>query len=1130
MDSNIFKLSIDNTANIPVVIGTTCRIKLNLSNISSNIYIYNINIYLTLPDGLSVSEADLQLTSSALNNNGTTTYSWINLKDLAPAESNYQFNITLKCNATFKDNTYVPFGNLFNCAVHCSADTCPRGNYDIQNISLSSDLALTIKACKFSGSITVPAKVLKGAGTALTSYDYTRIYSASCVISNNYISSSIVNISILLDDGIRYLGNIACSGKDSNNFSSPIVSSVIINNSLYTMIYYSFISLSPSSINTITFDYAVWNKYKNNTGDLIPHGTNLEMKLNIASDADTIDTSCIFSALDLLINMTNSKNLVDVDDSLQYTYSIKTGQYYNIYNCDINSFLPDGIIYVSSSDTPNSVINDSSIEGTSVYYSYPILYKNTNSTLTATAKVAVHYSYKQNITPIASFDNFTANALFSGKIAYLASVISDFSATSCLVPAPLIKKEFIKAYYRNGTAKTFLTLAPYDYAEYLLTYNPNSLRAVQKDIYIYDFFPLMIENTEDILYKQTGFKAGTLTPLLITSNGVQFYYGDYNSNSISTITVKAPIDSLEASNGFNFNLFKMKGKTSSGYSYSLRSQIAFNLGSPNITLTKSVTGLSKSAIKVNEVYMYTIKITNSNTLGTETDAFNFNFSDELSIWFTLNLTSLKISGIGMYSNLIITPSAINMNINKLAPGQYLTLTYSVTLNNIIPPALTIKTACSTSNPYSQETSSYQYADKSKTASVSIASENITISQTINKTVFQVGSSVCNTINVTFPKGTICYEVCGIDTLPSGGQSLINIFKNNLPITASVSKNVITLPSEGTIDSRSNAVTLTYTLNSKIITASKTVGAITSVQTNNFKINYKQSPTSNTLSLSNNTALTVNHPNIVMNLNCKNADIDTSYTANKNIDIYTPINYRLNFINNSVIKLENGIIKIPIPSNLIYVSIDNEEFCHCYYDTKNSCIMLNISELNASASGYISFTLVPLTNLKAGTSITTTATANQYYNELLSKLYSGETSNSASCNVLPGCSLSPDTTHKKDDSTSFSVTPPGYTVSIINIFQNTGGGYDSYTLIIKPIAISYTLFIDNIKIADISPNTLFQNDLDIMKNVAPNIIKAIKLSSQIPATSPLGSRYDFIVTVRSKTSPYPEKTVTNIDPC
>ncbi|WP_252232928.1 hypothetical protein, partial [Clostridium sp. ZBS15] len=93
-------------------------------------------------------------------------------------------------------------------------------------------------------------------------------------------------------------------------------------------------------------------------------------------------------------------------------------------------------------------------------------------------------------------------------------------------------------------------------------------------------------------------------------------------------------------------------------------------------LTKSVSGPNTTSIKTGEIYSYTIKITNTNTFGTETDAFNFTLTDALSSWFILNSNSINVSGSGTYSSYQFDSNNIYLYITKLSPGQSLTLTYN----------------------------------------------------------------------------------------------------------------------------------------------------------------------------------------------------------------------------------------------------------------------------------------------------------------------------------------------------------------------------------------------------------------------------------------------------------------------
>ncbi|SHJ40751.1 conserved repeat domain-containing protein [Clostridium cavendishii DSM 21758] len=1138
MGSEILSLTLNKTNNILIMVGGTSSFTLSVRNLSSSIRLYNLNIYLSLPDGLTLSSSTLPVTSTISNTDGTSLNSWINLKDLAPLEAPYVFDITLKCASTFKNGTSIPFGYVFSgIIVKCEVDTKPRGNYDTGNEKYLQQANMTFKSCRYYSTISTSGKVLKGAGTAPNLTDYTKVYTSTCKFFNNSLSTSTVNITILLEDGIRYLGIFSTSGTDSSSFSSPIISTVTINGKNYIQLYYGSVLLSKNSNTTLVFNYAVWNKYNNNQGNLIYHGTKLNMLMNMSSIDDSYDTSIYFYAMDLIITTTVNKTSVDVQSLVNFSYTYSVGQYFDIQNIVVNYFIPDGILYTSSSVTPTSVVDDPTLKGYYLTYNRPIAIKNSTTTITIYTKIDSYYRYK-NIAPdpklpVVSFDDFIAIASISGITIELQLNVSDSATTSCSITLPSIKKEFLNGYYRNGTVKTISTLAPGDLAEYRLTYDASTLKAIQKQIYLDDFFPLSADPIDNLTYNITGYLPTSTTPLPIDPHGQDFYYGDIPGSSSSVIVFKVPIKLL-GSSGQNMNLLKIKGINTYNVAYSNRTQVLINIGTPNLQLTKSVSGPNKTTIKSSEIYSYTVKITNTNTLGTETDAFSFELNDTLSSWFTIMPNTIQVTGTGLYGSVTYDSTNIKLPINKLAPGQSLTLFYSVTLSDYIPPNLTITTTATNTNPYSQlydaALDNFRYSNLNKTASVSINSASISLAKTTNNTLLKVGSDISYTITLTIPQGTIVYGVYIKDTLPSGNQSYEgSAFRNNLPITPSVSNNIITFPNEGTIDARLSSQTIIYTLNCKITNATKTVNTLTSTQTNTCQVFYKQTATGTSYSISKNLIITINHPNIVLALTATDTTTSTIYTQTAVINTNSIMLFKLDFLNNSYIKLINGTVEIPINDNFIFTSINVTTSCSANYDSINKKIVISIPSLDVNMTGYLTFILTPKPNLNSGSSMQVQATATKYYNDVSTKIYGGETSNIITCSLPPGVSLLPNPIDKVNDSTSFRITQPGSVATIINYFQNTGGGYDSYNLKIDPVGIDYTLYIDDIKIADVSKNTLYQADLDIMKNLAPNDTRVIKIESLIPITTPLGFRFDFIVTTKSKTSPYPKKTVLNIDP-
>ncbi|MCF0146795.1 MAG: isopeptide-forming domain-containing fimbrial protein [Clostridium sp.] len=1142
MASNILKLSIDNTQNIPIIIGNTSSFDVNISNLSSTQRLYNLGIKLNLPDGLILSSASIPQTSSITNADNSTTYSWVNIKDLAPLEVNYKFSITLRCNTKFKNGTTIPFGyNFSNITLSVQVDTMPRGIYDVGNEVIIENVNMSYIATRFSGTITTSGKVLKGAGYSTLLADYTQVNTATCKFNNNSNVSSLVNIRILLDDGIRFIGNVTTSGTDASKFTNPTISKVSINGKIYTELFYGNINLSISSNTTVIFSYAIWNNYNDNQGNNISHGTKLNMSVNLDSADPLVTANSYYSftltAMDLIITTSISRSTVDVQTNVTYTYIYKVGQYYNIQNIVVHYLLPDGIYYISSSPAPSSVVDNPTLKGFYLVYNFPLATTNSSRTVTISARVDSFYRYKLDDSglnmPVVAGDSFIANTDILGTLVSTLNNVTDISNVSSSIAIATINKQFIKGYYKDGTPKNINTLAPGDLAEYTLTYNASNLKAIQKQIYIDDFFPLSVDPINNLNYLYTGINPLT-PPQLISPHGVDFYYGDVLGLSLFTINFKAPIAFLGSSTE-NANLMKLKGINTDKYSYSGRSQVNFNIGTPNLTLTKSVSGPNKNAIQSNEVYSYTVTISNSNNLNTETDAFDFTVNDTLSALFTVNENSIRVSGSGSFNTPILQGNNISFYIKKLAPGNSLTLSYDVKITSVLSPGVNITTTATNTNPYSQvynpNSTNFQYSNLNKSASITISSLAITLTKTNFPDIFKVGSLITYSLTATITKGTIAYGLFLRDNLPSGGQIYVGpSYRNNREITPTVSSNVVTFPQEGTVDARVNEQSINYIFTARISNANKSLNATTSTQSNTLQCIYTQVPGGSSITISKSLTVTINHPNLLMNLSVTDITTSVIYTQTANISTNSILQFKLNFQNNSAIKLLNGTIEIPIDSNFLFYKIDSTILCTAIYNSSLNKIIITIPQLSASQSGYILFTVVPKANLKSGVNITTQGTATSYYNDIsTTKVYSGEKSNIITCLLQPGVSLKPNPLYAINESTSFIVTPPGNTANILNYFKNTGGGYDNFSLIIQKVAIPYSIYIDDIKIEDVPANTLYNKTLSQMTNLAPNTEKVIKLVTTIPVSSPLGTRYDFIVTAKSNTSPYPERTVTNIDP-
>ena len=1135
-------MSIDTTQNVPIIIGNTSAFDVNIKNISPTQRLYNLSISLKLPDGMVLSTSTIPQTFNVTNADNSTTYTWINTKDLAPMEVSFKFNITVKCNTKLKNGTVISFGyNFSEISVVCQADTLPRGIYDIGNEVLTQETASNYVTVRFSSIITTSGKVLKGAGTSVPLTDYTQINTATCKFINNALSPSLVNITILLEDGIRYIGNISTSGTNAEKFSSPAINTVWVNGKICTQLYYGNINLSISSNNTLTFGYAVWNQYNSNQGDPIVHGTTLNMYVNMTSADPLVNASSIsstsFSSMDFIITTSISKTAVDIQTNVTYTYVYKVGQYYNIQAIVVHYFLPDGVFYLSSSSTPNSVVDEPTLQGYYLTYNFSLATQNSTKTVTISTKVDSYYRHKfdkqSSNLPVVAADSFLANTDISGALVERLTQVTDNASVSSGIGVGTITKQFIKGYYKDGTPKSMSALAPGDTAEFTLTYTASTLKAIQKQVSIDDFFPLSTDPIDHLTYAYTGINPVN-TPQLTSPHGVYFNYGDITGLSSGTINFNVPI-TLLGSTGQNTNLMKLKGLNTYGIIYSNRAQVTINIGTPNLSLIKSAAGPNKNAIQSSEIYTYTVTISNSSNLGTETDAFDFTLNDTLSAkWFTLDQSSIKVTGTGRFITPTIQGDNIALYIKKLAPGNFVTLSYKVTISPVLAPGVNITTTATSTNPYSQiydaNSTNFQYSNLNKSTSITLSSLAIALTKTNFTDIFKVGSPITYTLTATVPQGTISYGLYVKDSLPNGNQVYIGpSYRDGSPITPTVSSNTVIFPADESIDARVSTQRLSYIMIAKISNANKTVNTTTSTQTNTAQCSYQQVRNGSFTTVSKGLTVIMNHPNIQMSLRVTDKTTSTIYSQTANISTHSVLQFKLIFQNNSSIKLVNGTIEIPIV-NFLFSSIDRTVLCNATYNISSKKIVITVPQLGASLSGYMAFTVVLQSDLRAGTSISTQATAAQYYNDQSpAKVYSGEKSNPLSCILPPAFSLTPNPLYQINESTAFIVTTPGNTAVMLNYFKNTGGGYDDFGLTIQKVNIPYSLYINDVKITDVPANTLFQADLPAMENLSPNTTKTIKITAIIPLGQSLGVRYDFVVTVKSKTSPYPEKTILNIDP-
>lgn len=1129
----------ENPDDLSLLLGDTKTLNVNIQNQNLEDRGYNLSLSLTLPDGIEFDSSKITPTSKIKDDNNQTIVKWTNIKDLAPNELDFTFSFTVKSSLTFSDENEIPFNYVFPISlIETSIDTMPRGSFDVANENYSNSIDMIFKAVRFSIDINVPSEILKGAGTSQSEQNWTHPYKTSAIIKNNSREDSLVNMVLTLPDGIRYIGNVIATGPDNNQLSTPFVNQITDGEgNLITKLTLNNVTLSSESENIITFDTAIWNRLQNNTGEIINHGTSLETKGSIEGEEDFIEKLSTSKALDIQVTKSSSKSKADVNENILFSFTYELGEYYDLNNIEIIDSLPDGLEYVSSSIIPNSIENDTENKVTKIIYNIGNKEANTKETVTITTLVKDFYIYLTD-TPVVSGDSFINRINLSAFNFILEINIQDSANRSLYIETPTVTKELLNVYYRDGTPKLINRLAPNDLAEFSLFYDASDIEAIQKNVFIDDFFPLSLDPIDNIEYNYSGYTPEGLTPELVDPHGISFPMGDIPGNSTTQITFKVPVENL-GNSGADNNLLKFKGINTESLSYSDRDQITLNIGKPNFSIFKNVSGNNINAIKAGETYTYVTTITNTNALGTETDAFNFSLVDEIdSENLILNLNSVSVSGNGTIDTPIITENRIEIPIKSLYVGQGVVLNYQVTVKSNIAPNTTITTTATNTAPYSQifnaDENNFQYTDAISENLVTIKTANVSISKTTSSENLIVGSSVEYDINVVIPVGTTAYNLKMEDILPNGQVYIPNTAqRNGLAIIPEIDNNKINFPEEPIVNATSQQITIIYSFTALIQNANKSIGAVSSTQINRANLYFDDLETDGTTkTFSRNLTITILHPNIEMNLLGKIKSSTDFFKSTIIAGSNEEIQVKLNFFNDSQVLLRNGAISIPLDDRYEFISIDDENLGTVLYDPHpdHRRLIVSVNNLSPSISGFIKFTLKTADNLPAGTKIDIEAIALQYENNLSNtKVYSGETSAPFTLSIPASLSFLPNILDRVDENTLYKVSPAGANVTLLNILTNTSKGIDSFSISIEPAELPYRLYIDTIKVADIDANQAFSSSLDEFKDLSPGEEKDISLNVDIPEDAPKGKLFNFLVTITSLTNPTVTKTILNIDP-
>jgi len=202
-------------------------------------------------------------------------------------------------------------------------------------------------------SIKPPDKILKGAGIPNTSFIPSYIYKLNIELINNSDQYRLCSFSSTLGNGIRYLKSMEHTGPDNIGHKIKIVEPCedVHNNNV--IVFANNINLSPNSVNTITLDIGLCDKYTldcdENAGDKIPHREKIHYYGHLICD-DYVD-SCSASSLacDYELTVKCDADKLKKGESTKCYIHCSTGQYDVARSVFVRCVLDGGLEFIGDS-------------------------------------------------------------------------------------------------------------------------------------------------------------------------------------------------------------------------------------------------------------------------------------------------------------------------------------------------------------------------------------------------------------------------------------------------------------------------------------------------------------------------------------------------------------------------------------------------------------------------------------------------------------------------------------------------------------------------------------------------------------------------------------------------------------
>lgn len=806
------------------VIGESLDVEIDFSNDSFTDPLYNINVTLSLPNGLSYVSASILESSNIIDNSFNNVVTFINIKDLYEREQNFKFKVTLKSDSFYRGtNLPVSFNAIIaGISVKASCDTMPRGSFDIGNVSIDATSSIALNTFRFSGRFTGPAAYLKGAGIVPgDNIDATQIFNVSLNLTNNSRTTSNVSLLLSLANGIRYIGVWSTSGTNAANFLNPVISEVSQTQD-HVQISFNNKTLSVGSKTTLTFQIAIWDKYTvngiENSGDTILYGDILSTSFSLQGNGSSYTEQYSLSPLEINIIKDADSDLTDVDVINEFKLTYQTSEYLSVNNVILTDILPDGMSFINDSTlTPTNVILNP--DGTTnVLWDLGSLPTNSSSSIVIHTKTNSTYSstnFVYSTDTLINTLNLKCNKDINGAF------INAFAYKKLTIVSPLLTKEVIGYYYEDMSEKPFNVATIGDYVGFKITYDARNVAAKQKDVIFYDYPPLnILMTTVPSNIVVTGdFPAGAV-PLITANNGVIMNLGNLNGKIHFTIATPLQVTSGTEDSDI-YNLAKIQLKNSTLQSTSVRDNALVSFGEPHIHITNSIS--SNSCISNGKSLTYSIDIKNysDEEVNYVTDGFNLVLTSTLPSIYNITSTP-TVTGSGTFSQIQVINNVLTLNVTKLPPNANLLITAPLTVST--PPIMSQNynlPSVITPGTSQQRTTSYHYlhGDYPLDDETVLAACNAEISKSYIQPVNKLGDYYKSTISITIPKGILCYNNKIKDsTLTTDTSYIANVKLNGTTIPYSLSTNNIQIVLPSTLDTTAEAVNYYLEYDNRVMSA------------------------------------------------------------------------------------------------------------------------------------------------------------------------------------------------------------------------------------------------------------------------------------------------------------------------